>query len=75
MDLGGQLPVTLKRDSSKTQLILDQYRNQHVDWDLGWHTGWHPYNAAHDLNKVYCKSTKEAHSGRTYKMDNSRPLQ
>ena len=34
-----------------------------------------PYNAAHDLNKVYCKSTKEAHSRRTYKMDNSQPLQ
>ena len=31
VDLGGQLPVTLNRDSSKTQLILDQYRNQHVD--------------------------------------------
>ena len=57
MDLGGQLPVTLNRDSSKFQLILDQYRNQHVH------------------NKVYCKSTKEAHSRRTYKMDNSQPLQ
>ena len=34
-----------------------------------------PYNAAHDLNKVYCKSTKEAHSRGTYKMDNSQPLQ
>jgi len=22
-----------------------------------------PYNAAHDLNKVHCKSTKEAHNG------------
>ena len=34
-----------------------------------------PYNAAHDLNKVHCESTKEAHNGSTYKMDNSQPLQ
>ena len=34
-----------------------------------------PYNAAHDLNKVHCKSIKEAYNGRTYEMDNSQPLQ